>query len=366
VGLNPQVITETLYALHQQKRGVEAVHVITTRRGREAIEIQLLSPKTGRYFRYLEEYGIPPGYIDFGHQNIHTIVDEEGFEIDDIDGEGENELLLRKCLDLTFRFTSDIHTRVFFSIAGGRKTMSACLMVAAQLYARPDDRIYHILVSSEFESSENFYYPPLIPGPVELRDRFGRRCIRESDHAQIALLHIPFITIRDQLAPGLLQAPADPETLLHTLIRDDQYGLTVDLATGKLIFKNQAFAMMPARLALYAFFVMQKKNCHKPLRSCRNCTDCYLDFIQISARQDEITDLYRKIARSREPSEMSDSGITGLTAENFNSYKGKVRRDLAGAFGFYIAGRIAVEGKGKRPDTRYGIRMDRDQIRITF
>jgi len=400
-GLSPQVITETLYALHQQQRGVDAIHVITTRRGREAIETRLFSPKSGHYFRYLAEYGVAPDEIDFGHQNIHTVLNEAGIEIDEIEDEDDNERFLRKCLELTFRFTGDDHTNVIFSIAGGRKTMSACLMTAAQFYARPQDRVYHVLVSPEFENSDEFYYPPLIPCPVELRDRQGRRLIRQSDHCRITLLHIPFISIRDQLAPGLLQAPADPESLLFTLIRDNQYGLTVDLAAGKLIYKNQAFAMMPARLALYAFFVMQKKNCTKdaaPLgnhsfarmkgapsaqasphpaksdkiaqttgtrvRRCRNCSDCYLDFAGISARQTEITALYRQITRSRDVSDLSDSGIIGLTAENFNAYKGKVRRDMANAFGLYTGGALAIEGRGRKPDTRYGIRMDKSRIRL--
>lgn len=36
-GLTPQVITETLYALHQDQRKVDAIHVITTRNGKEKI-----------------------------------------------------------------------------------------------------------------------------------------------------------------------------------------------------------------------------------------------------------------------------------------------------------------------------------------
>lgn len=38
--------------------------------------------------------------------------------------------------------------------------MSACMMVAAQLYGQPRDRVYHVLVSPEFESSSVFFYPP--------------------------------------------------------------------------------------------------------------------------------------------------------------------------------------------------------------
>lgn len=37
--------------------------------------------------------------------------------------------------------------------------MSACLAVSAQCYARSQDRIFHLLVTPEFESSRDFCYP---------------------------------------------------------------------------------------------------------------------------------------------------------------------------------------------------------------
>jgi hypothetical protein len=58
VGLSPQVVTETLYALHQQGRPVDAIHLITTRAGKAAILSSLLAPGEGRYFRYLADFGI--------------------------------------------------------------------------------------------------------------------------------------------------------------------------------------------------------------------------------------------------------------------------------------------------------------------
>jgi len=94
VGLSPQVITETLYALHQSGREVNAIHVITTRQGKEKINAHLLSPRDGRYYQYLREYGIDRRSIDFGFDNVHTVKDHHGIEIDDITGEEENEWLL--------------------------------------------------------------------------------------------------------------------------------------------------------------------------------------------------------------------------------------------------------------------------------
>ena len=133
-GLSPQIITETLYALYQSNRHVNAIHIITTRDGKEKIFSELFAGKSGHYYRYLEEYGIDPAIIDFGHRNIHVITDDHGIEIPDIINESHNEQLLKKCMELTFHFTKDPETAVFFSVAGGRKTMSSCLTLAAQMY----------------------------------------------------------------------------------------------------------------------------------------------------------------------------------------------------------------------------------------
>ena len=132
-GLSPQVLTETLYALHQNDHKVDAIHIITTRDGKEKIFSELFAGKSGQYYCYLDEYGIDPSTIDFGNQNIHVITDKHGVEIFDILNESDNEQLLKKCMDLTFHFTRNPETAVYFSVAGGRKTMSSCLTLAAQM-----------------------------------------------------------------------------------------------------------------------------------------------------------------------------------------------------------------------------------------
>ncbi|PIV02684.1 MAG: TIGR02584 family CRISPR-associated protein [Syntrophobacterales bacterium CG_4_8_14_3_um_filter_58_8] len=392
VGLSPQVVTETLYALHQQGRRVDAIHLITTREGKEAVLASILSPRDGYYRRYLAEYGIDPATIAFGFENVHTVMDDLGNEIGDIESEEENEWLLRRCLELTFRFTADPDTAVFFSIAGGRKTMSACLMLAAELYGRPQDRVYHVLVSPEFESSRDFFYPPQESVAVELWDRNNQSYRKETRYVRVNLVPIPFVSIRNQLAGDLLREPKDPATLMMNLVREEPVRLTIDLPAGKVIYRGRELDMMPARLALYTFFALRKKECqrlagpseHEPSRtfprperekigkntsdivSCRGCAECYLDFQGISDRQREITELYRKAAADRELTEMSDSGILGLTAENFNSYKGKIRKNLERGFGAQDAARLAIVSVGRRPDTRYGLGIDREKIRVVF
>lgn len=365
-GLSPQVITETLYALHQQHKRIDAIHIITTRPGKEKINAFLLSSTDGRYYQYLKEYGIEPSSIDFGFHNIHSIKNGHAVEIDDIEGEEENELLLKKCLELAFTFTRDPDTAVFFSIAGGRKTMSASLTLAAQMYGRPQDRLYHVLVSPEFESNRDFYYPPRKSLSIEIMDKKGERSLKETRYAKITLVSIPFVSVRDRIADDLLKQPSDPATLMLSLVREESPRLTIDLVNAKITYKNLEMDMMPARLALYAFFAMQKKNCSRDTKNCTNCFECYISFDGIEDAKDEIAALYRKIPGSRDLSEMSKTGIKALDIDNFRSNMSKIGKDLAKGLGLYATYDLAIEPFGKRPDTRYGLKLDKSRIKIIF
>lgn len=365
-GMTPQVITETLYALHQEQRHIDAIHIITTRKGKEMINAHLLSPIDGQYHRYLRDYGIDPHAIAFDFDHVHTIADGNGIEIDDIDGEEENERLLETCLNLAFRFTSDPESRVYFSIAGGRKTMSATLMVAAQFYGRAQDRLYHVLVSPEFESNRGFYYPPPQSLPIELKDDRGRPYVKETKFAAVTLVPIPFVSIRDKLSSGMLREPKDPATLMLSLVKEAPFTLIIDIPSSKIIYKNLELDMHPARLALYAFFAIEKKQCKKDRPTCKGCTDCYLSAPEIEARNREIAALYKNIATFRDLDAMRKGGIKEIDIGNFNSYKSRIKADLQRSFGKTALGEIAVETAGARPDTRYGIKIDREKIRVIF
>ncbi len=366
VGLSPQVITETLYALHQSGREVNAVHVITTRQGKEKINAHLLSPRDGRYYQYLREYGIDRRSVDFGFDNVHTVKDPHGIEIDDITGEEENEWLLRCCLEWAFRLTRDPSNAVFFSVAGGRKTMSACLMVTAQFYGRPQDRVFHVLVTPEFESDRDFYYPPKTSVPVELRDRNGQVFIKESKYATVNLVPLPFVSVRDQLSDDMLRRPKDPATLLLSLVREEPHLLTVDLTASRLVYKKRELDMMPARLALYAWFALHKKECKKEISTCRGCSDCFQSVYDVLSGHERIAELYRNLSRNRDFYAMRDKGILNLGKEDFNTYRSKIQRDIEQGFGLEARREIAISSVGARPNKRYGIKIDREKIKVVL
>ena len=359
-GLSPQVITETLYALFHEGREVHAVHLITTRPGGDKVLAELLAPKSGYFAALLADFDIPCEAINFDYDNVHILRHPSGRELDDIITPEDNEILLQSCLQLAFRFTGEKDTAVFFLVAGGRKTMTSCLTLAAQCYGRQQDRLLHVLVSPEFESSRNFYFPPRKPMAVELRDRQGHSYWKDSSAAQIHLITIPFVSLRTHLHP-FPDKPLPPADLMQILVREAPPTLTVDLPGGKLIYGRLELDMHPTRLALYAWFAERKTTC----RLNHTCGDCSVCFIEAGMIDDNsIARLYAKIPGARLLTEMSDSGIGGLTRENFQSYKSKIRRDLTTTFGQTQAPLLEISAIGHRPDTRYGIRLSRDLLHI--
>ncbi len=363
-GLTPQVITETLYALHQNRQRVDEIHIITTRTGKERIYSRLIGGENGFFYKYLEDYKINRTSIMFDHSNVHVICDEDGNEIEDISNAHENERLLAKCLNLAFEFTSDQNTSVFFSVAGGRKTMSSCLTLAAQLYGRPQDRLYHVLISSEFENNRDFFYPPASSRKIELFDSKGQPYYKETRFAEITLVNIPFVSLRRHLSEDQLKSSNDPGTLMLSLVKDEPPRLIINLTDRKISYKTIELDMMPAHMALYAFFIMLKKNCKKDNINCKGCQGCFIGTDKME--NNDITEIYKKICGTRPVEEMSNTGITSLSADNFRSLRSRINKQLARTFGHLAVKELGIMSTGTRPDTKYGILMDKNYIRMVI
>lgn len=370
-GLSPQVITETLYALHQQGMTVDAIHILTTRPGKDACIGQLFrATNDGEYYQYLAEHGYDPNTIDFSELNITAVLNNvnnannvnNGVEIDDIDTEEENECFLKLCMETAFKFTKNADDRVFFSIAGGRRTMGACLSLAAQCYARPQDRIYHVLLSpSEFDSCRDFFYPPKKSRMIEVRTRYGYPCHMETSLAQITLVPLPFFPLRDKLAhKNMLNDAQTPATLMLSLVREPKHELTVDLLQRKLIWRGVELDLSASRMAFYAFFVRLKKESNCQRSSCQECAGCHLSYPQIVDRQKELTRLYQKFSTR----ETGTTGIVSLKPYDLHSYRSKINSLIAFTFGTYDGPKFLEIGNYGEQPVRYGLKLDRSRIRI--
>ena len=123
--------------------------------------------------------------------------------------------------------------------------------------------------------------------------------------------------------------------------------------------------MPPAWLALYAFFAERKKICGND-SDCRDCRDCFVEVSQVtgSLGEQEINRIYWEIPGSRRTAEMSTSGIHGLTVENFYSYRSKINRKLQKTYGHSHIGELEIASSGNKPDTCYGLRLDKSRVFI--
>ena len=214
VGNTPQVMTETLWALRID-RGVpiDEVFVITTTVGQKTCQKRLLDED--RFENMLRDYKIDPKTVAFDADHIYVFEDAEGNFLDDVRTSAENRIARDGIFELIETLTQDDQVALHCSLAGGRKSMGFILGAAIHFFGRPQDQLYHVLVSMpEIERSDaSYYYPPKKPEPIMIFNRGtgqeeplvvrGQKVM--SDAVSIELADVPFCRLRDVVqfvAPG--------------------------------------------------------------------------------------------------------------------------------------------------------------------
>jgi len=231
-GSTPQIVTETLWWLKNRADtgvDVQSVHVATTQAAR--VFVQGLCDSDGAITRLVREYGGTVPRLD-----VHVFEGPDGEPLQDIRNSAESAAFAKGITDLVRRLTMQPDTVLHASIAGGRKTMGFLLGQAMAMFARPQDRLSHVLVAPQHESCRDFWYPTRVS--TILRGASGEEF--DARDAQVELSSVPFVRLRGKLtAHDLRSAVADP-SLLTRRIQDavDAYlseccvSLEVDSVTG--------------------------------------------------------------------------------------------------------------------------------------
>ena len=199
-GMSPQILTETLYALIQEKNWIpDQVLLITTEKGR-ANAIEQLLGEQGHFRKLLDDYQISHP-VDFTGESISVIRDINGHALADLRTPEDNEAAANTISAKVRELTKDPTIELHISLAGGRKTMGFYAGYALSLFGRPQDRLSHVLVSEHYESNKDFYYPT----PYAKKIHSGGNQALDTSIAKVWLAEIPFVRLRSGLPQSLLE-----------------------------------------------------------------------------------------------------------------------------------------------------------------
>lgn len=279
-GSTPQVITESIYSLAVNKLPIypDELCIITTTKGREIAENTLI--KKGILKNLVDEYDLPSLFLS----KISFIIpkNKSGAELYDIRNSYENELMGDLITSFIKEKTSDVSQRLHCSIAGGRKTMSFYLGAALQLFGRSWDKLYHVLVTPEFESNPEFFYKPKKNKTIKCN---GKQ-INTKD-ACITLAELPYIRLSNKLSlqgAGFKELVKEGQKEIDTAIIQPE--LKVMLSRGTVQIGNETIRLTPQHLVIYTAYLKSKLNhCRYPERIyCLDCTDCFPSLLEMTTK----------------------------------------------------------------------------------
>ena len=203
-GQTPQVITESVWSVARELQMMPAaVHVLTTAVGAAYVRARLLGEAAVDPVRGMALE--PATYWDalcreLGEEvlPLHVHVPEDAdLALTDVRGKRDDQAFADALYALTARLTRPGQPPLLGSLAGGRKTMSAHLMTAFSLCARPEDRLLHVLVQPpSLERQPDFFFPTAA-----------------FPDARIRRIDVPFPRVRSMLPDDRLPADQEPATL---------------------------------------------------------------------------------------------------------------------------------------------------------
>lgn len=197
-GSTPQILTETLYDfIIQRSLPIVELVIITTKFGQGVFEQKLFDNQNGKFYRFCSEYNL----LAYTYKITFVIIENKhGRQLIDIRSEEDNRAAANCIVKTIRKYAQDDTNRILASIAGGRKTMSAYMGYAMQLYARRQDRLFHVLMAPEaLESNPFFYYPPKNREDFSFKNKNGETITVPYNKIKISNAEIPFIRLREIL-----------------------------------------------------------------------------------------------------------------------------------------------------------------------
>lgn len=354
-GLSPQVVTECLYALHQQGDVLPTeVHLLSTSEGAERARLTLI--KDHWFERFLHDYRLTG--VTFSEAFIHVLQDEQQQALSDIRSCEDNRILADTITHYVRQFTADPAIGLQVCITGGRKTMGFYAGYALSLYGRQQDRLSHVLVSADYESHPQFYYPTPYSNIIYAHD--ASRKPLDTQNAEVILADIPFVRLRHGLDQSLLQGQSSFTQTVH--FAQQAFAapqLTIDQGAGQLIIQQQRIALPPVDFAFYLWLLHRQASRLEDVK-------CPADGAPETSYAHHYLQIYQKLhgvkasARDRTENTLTE----GMSKAFFEQRKSRIQQQLKAALQS-AAEPYLIQAVGKRPLTRYRIMLEQNQIEFT-
>jgi CRISPR-associated protein Csx14 len=370
VGTSPQVITETIYSLALSRPPVypDEIYVVTTALGKQKLIENLI--KRNILNNLISEYNLPEIKLD--EANILIPQSRDGQLVEDICSYEDNEALGDLITSLVREKTRDEKVRLHCSIAGGRKTMSFYLGAALQLFGRPWDRLYHVIVTPEFESHPDFFYKPKIDRDISIKTRDGQHILLNTSQAKIMLADLPFIRLGRKLnlkgkSFRELVREGQKEIDLSAL----QPEVSVRLSNRLVQIDDKTIILPPSLLFYYSVFLRQKSDfCPYPHKDyCLDCQDCYRELNILFAPEQlerHSADYARIFGEKPLKREMFlKKWKNGIPVEVCRQYISKLNRVLKEELNNNtLWSLISINSIKVYAGSRYGLRLEKSKITI--
>ncbi len=199
IGTSPQVLTETLYAIHHENhQWPDDIYLITTKKGEPGAVKGLL--EEGHLKRLCDELHRPMPAFDGTHVLITPGAD--GTEVEDARSLEDHEALANFIMTEVRNRTTSTDTSLHASLAGGPQTMTFYIGDAMSLFGRTQDSLSHVVVSEGYETLRGFWFPTQAESHRYV-DNKGQTL--DASDAKVTLAPIPFIRHRRNLPQVLLQ-----------------------------------------------------------------------------------------------------------------------------------------------------------------
>jgi CRISPR-associated protein (TIGR02584 family) len=258
-GTSPAVVTEAIWALFKEDVVLSEVVVITTTEGHKTITNQLFGDD-----KILEQLrrSLPTEYSGFKFSDSSRYIKllpnaNDTGESEDLQHTDDTLQVGDFMLNVLRTYTEKSDTKIHFSIAGGRKSMTAMGALTMSLIGREQDQLCHILVDDRLVFAQPKFYFPSKTIHVHTDQTTRVETKLEGESAKVTLSKIPYVRMR-HLFKDKFGVPEYYQELIEAANKaakgDDRYCLEIRVKEQKVFIDGKEVKLTDRPFAyLYAF-----------------------------------------------------------------------------------------------------------------